>query len=459
MAAREGRGVYSRTDGHRILAAAPAAGTVRPSLGRWVRWGWLATTVAMGIALLVTAWVGRQRAVAAAATLNRGQGEFLLESARQVLRGAALPLERGPLDSLLVQQRGAGLRYVGIVDTLGRALAEAGTAADRLPAAERRRGAGDSAGPREPPPTLTSVGDRLRMVGMLRMFPPGPPPAVERPRTPGPRARPPLLVIEFEPVVAQRLAAEAMRVFVLSALVAAALLAASFVFWRLSVRQEVTERRLEQQRRLGVLGEMSAVLAHEIRNPLASLKGNAQLLAERLAADGPERRKAELIVHEARRLEALTGDLLDFARSGPIAIAPADPAALLRASADEVAREGFVVRAEGAPASWPLDAARVRQALTNVLRNARQVSPEGTRPEAAVSREADGLVYTVRDFGPGVPAGEEKRIFSPFYTTRTQGTGLGLAVALRVAELHEGSITVSNHPGGGAVFRVVIPGS
>ncbi len=101
----------------------------------------------------------------------------------------------------------------------------------------------------------------------------------------------------------------------------------------------------------------------------------------------------------------------------------------------------------------------MRQALTNVLRNARQVSPEGARPEASVVREEGALVFAVRDFGPGVPPGEEKRIFSPFYTTRTQGTGLGLAVALRVAELHEGTITVANHPDGGAVFRVVIPES
>jgi two-component system sensor histidine kinase HydH len=299
------------------------------------------------------------------------------------------------------------------------------------------------------------------MYGMIRLGPPEPPPGSEPERPPAPRARsrPPILVIEFEPVVAQRLAAEATRTFVLSALVASALLAASLVFWRLSVSQETIERRLEQQRRLGLLGEMSAVLAHEIRNPLASLKGYAQLLTERLGAGSPERRKADLVVQEAQRLEALTGDLLDFARSGPIAIAPADAAALLREGADEVAPGGFAVRTDGAPPAWPLDADRMRRALTNVLRNARQVSPEGTRPEAAVAREADALVFTIRDFGPGVPVGEERRIFSPFYTTRTQGTGLGLAVALRVAELHDGTITVSNHPDGGAVFRIVVPGS
>jgi len=261
-------------------------------------------------------------------------------------------------------------------------------------------------------------------------------------------------VIEFEPIVAERLAVEATRTFALSALVASALLAAALLFWRLSLLQEATERRLEQQRRLGALGEMSAVLAHEIRNPLASLKGHAQLLAERLGAAGPDRLKADLVVREAERLEALTGDLLDFARTGPIERRSVDPAALVRSCADEVAAGTFVVRTEGAPRAFPLDELRVRQALTNVLRNARQASPEGARPEVTVGVEGSGLVITVRDFGPGIAAGDEKRIFSPFYTTRTSGTGLGLAVALRVAEMHDGTVTAANHPEGGAVFRL-----
>jgi two-component system sensor histidine kinase HydH len=292
------------------------------------------------------------------------------------------------------------------------------------------------------------------MIGIARTGPGPAPRETER----GRRQPPPLLVIEFEPVVAQRLAAEATRTFALSAVVAAALLAAAFVFWRLTIRQEEAERRLEQQRRLGVLGEMSAVLAHEIRNPLASLKGHAQLLAERLAAE-PDRRKATRVVQEAERLEALTSDLLDFARSGPIAVEPTDPAALLKACADEVDPGGFAISTTGAPASWRLDGSRMRQAMTNVLRNARQASPAGTSPEASVARAGGALVFTVRDFGGGIPAGDERRIFSPFYTTRTSGTGLGLAVALRVVELHGGTIVAANHPDGGALFRITLPGA
>ena len=286
---------------------------------------------------------------------------------------------------------------------------------------------------------------------------PGPPPAAR----PGPGAGRPrrlTFVMEFEPLVAERLAAEATNTFALSLAMALAMIAAALIFWRLSVRQEQIERRLEEQRRLGALGEMSAVLAHELRNPLASLKGNAQLLAERLGSGGPDRRKADLVVTEAQRLEALTSDLLDFARSGPMDLKPTDPAALLAACVEEVGPAGFDVHAEGAPRVWPLDERRMRQALTNVLRNARQATREGTRPEVVAGRSDGSLVFTVRDFGAGIPAGDERKIFSPFYTTRVTGTGLGLAVAQRVVELHGGTIVAANHPDGGAVFRITIPG-
>ncbi len=453
-----GAPLYSRTAAEAPVAPAAPARSAQPmriSLGRWVRWGWLATTLALGAVLVVTAWVGRSRARAASTTLDLGQGQVLLEALRQAVRAdTALP-DAARLDSLLGVHRSAGLRYLALFDPERRLVASAGAPATALPAL-----------PDQPPPRpwgLEAVGRRLRMIAGVFPARPGadsvragPPPA--RPPEPagGRRFRPPLLVMEFEPLVAERLSAEATRTFALSAVVAAALVAAALLLWRLTLRQEEVEQRLERERRLSLLGEMSAVLAHEIRNPLASLKGHAQLLAERLAAAGPERAKAELVVKEAQRLEHLTGDLLDFARSGPIARQPVDPAGLVRSCAEEVGAGRFVVATEGAPRAFPLDERRVRQALTNVLRNALQASPEGTRPEVAVAADGGALVVTVRDFGAGIAAGEEKRIFSPFYTTRTTGTGLGLAVALRVAEMHGGGITVRNHPAGGAVFRLAL---
>lgn len=426
-----------------VAPAHPVPFAMRPS--RVIRWGWLATTFALGAALLATAWTGRRRAADAEATLNRGQGEVLLEGAREVVRATPRPALPVAMDSLVARQQGAGLRFVAVLDASGSVVAQAGTPeGGPLPLPGER--------PTRPAP-LVPAGTRLRLSGFA---PPVRVPGEEEPDS-GQRRRPSMVVLEFEPLVAERLTKQATGTFALSAAVAATLLAAALIFWRLTLRQELAERRLEQQRRLGVLGEMSAVLAHEIRNPLASLKGHAQLLAERLGEASPERRKAERVVHEAERLEALTSDLLDFARSGPIDVRAADPVALLRTSVEEVGAEAFDVHVDDAPRAWRLDVTRMRQALTNILRNAQQASPPGTHPEVSVARQNGALVFAVRDFGPGIPAGDEKRIFSPFYTTRTSGTGLGLAVALRVAEMHDGTIEAANHPGGGAVFRIIVP--
>lgn len=265
-------------------------------------------------------------------------------------------------------------------------------------------------------------------------------------------------MIELEPLVAGELAGHASRALGSSALAAAALLLSAAIFWRLLRQREEAERRRAEQRQLEALGEMSAVLAHEIRNPVTSLKGHAQLLAERLPADGGERRKAERIVAEAKRLEALSADLLDFCRTGPLDRLPVDPAKLLR---DAAAAAGdawrFEISSDGAPASWSLDPLRMRQVLLNVLRNACQASPEDRPVEARVATDGRCLLFVVSDSGPGIPAGDEERIFAPFYTTRAQGTGLGLGVARRIVEMHGGTIAAGNRPAGGARFEIRVP--
>ena len=236
-------------------------------------------------------------------------------------------------------------------------------------------------------------------------------------------------------------------------------MAAGLASWRMSLRLEREERRFEEQRRLMELGAMSAVMAHEIRNPLASLKGHAQLLTERLPSGSPERRKADRVVDEAGRLEALTADLLDFARSGAMNLGPADPAGLLRAAAAELDGAPVELECDGAPRLWQLDGPRFGNAvLANLLRNAVQAAPADRPPRARVALERGRLVFEVRDFGPGLPAGSGRRIFDPFFTTRATGTGLGLAVARRIVEMHGGRIEAADAPGGGAIFRVELPG-
>jgi two-component system sensor histidine kinase HydH len=268
------------------------------------------------------------------------------------------------------------------------------------------------------------------------------------------------LIIEFEPRSAEALRASASRALAAGGVAAVVLILAALGVVRWTLRRAARERQLEHERRLASLGQMSAVLSHEIRNPLASLKGNAQLLARSLAHDEKGHAKAQRVVAEAIRLESLTNDLLEFARSGEIHRADVDPATVLT----EVARELESDREEGsriqvvtsaAPSRWSLDADRIRQVLTNLLENALQAGEGEVVAEARL--DGKNLLFRVRDHGAGIDEAHRERLFEPFYTQRTQGTGLGLAVCRRLVELHGGTITASNHPDGGAVFEVALP--
>ena len=256
--------------------------------------------------------------------------------------------------------------------------------------------------------------------------------------------------------MAQELEAGSRRSLLISGIVALALWVGAAIAFRWLKGREALEAQLARERHLAVLGEMSAVLAHELRNPLASLKGHAQLLTEALP-EGRSRTKAERVVKEALRLEDLTSSLLAFVRTGTIHRQETDPVAVVRAAAEEVDPRLIELDAQAAPSSWSLDAARMQQVLSNLLRNAVQASPPGSPVFARIATEEKALLYEVRDVGTGIPAGQEHVIFEPFHTGRPLGNGLGLAVARRVVELHGGSIRASNHPEGGALFRVRIP--
>jgi two-component system, NtrC family, sensor histidine kinase HydH len=285
----------------------------------------------------------------------------------------------------------------------------------------------------------------------------GPPPMGAPPFPPPPGgggARP---VIEFEPVLANDLLSGAARHLGVSALGAIALMVAAGVLYRLALRAAADEQRLARQRHLATLGEMSAVLAHEIRNPLAALKGHAQLLAEQLPDSGRERKRADRVLHEAIRLEVLTNQLLDFVRSGEVQRADVAPAPLIEEVVAAMSPDRVCLHLEAAPSLWSLDPVRIRQVVTNLVSNAIEASPPDEPIDVEVVEGQAELVLTVRDRGQGIPRGQEEQIFEAFHTTRVHGTGLGLAVARRIVELHGGTIRGSNHPDGGSLFRVCIP--
>jgi len=236
-----------------------------------------------------------------------------------------------------------------------------------------------------------------------------------------------------------------------------ALVLGMLALWRVLEQRNTLRAALDRERRLAALGEMSSVLAHELRNPIASLKGHAQLLSEALPDDSNTQKKADRIVAEATRLESISNDLLDFIRAGKPALEQINPRDLLQAAADSVNPDRIEVDTLSAPSRWALDPVRMQQVLTNLLTNAIQASPAGSGIELTADVQGRNLSIEVRDHGDGIQSGTEELIFEPFHTTRVRGTGLGLAITRRIVEAHGGSVAASNHPRGGALFKLTLP--
>jgi two-component system, NtrC family, sensor histidine kinase HydH len=459
----------------------------KTSTGRRARWGLLVSALILGVMLVVIATLGYNSARQVAVTAAEGQAELLLRQLR--LEGNAADISSEELERFVSNYSSLGLRYLALMDKNGEILAEAGQQAvgskveagdlhgkrrlekigDRiqmisltpppqhLPLHERRPRRAENFNGRPPPPRPGDFnnGFQPRDGEPPGRFPPQPPPKLstgeDRP------IQSPWLILEFEPTLLRNLEGRAMATLILSLVVSALLTGAAVVFWRLTLRADAAAARSEQQRRLAVLGEMSAVMAHEIRNPLGSLKGHAQLLAERFASGTPERKKSEQVVQEAFRLEWLTNDLLDFARPLEVRLQDANPAELLREAAGSLSEARFDLKVDDAPRTWSLDPVRIRQLLLNLLRNALQASPDSMQVSARVFLEKRQLCFVIRDHGQGIVPGDEEKIFEPFQTKSVRGVGLGLAVARRIVELHGGFIRAENHRQGGAEITVIIP--
>jgi len=289
-------------------------------------------------------------------------------------------------------------------------------------------------------------------------LPDGVPPHGDHPEDGGHGGPPPLEVfVDFAPERALALGGQARGLLGLSALVGLGAVGLAVVGARASAAQARGEAALAESRQLAALGQVAGVMAHELRNPLAALKGHAQLLVE--LAQGRDRERAGRVVAEAQRLEAITEDLLGFARMAGLSRAPVDPRALAAAAAAaSPAPERVEVLPEaGLRATYALDAGRARQLLDNLLHNALTIDTSGAPVQLRLADRGGTLELRVEDAGPGLPPGDPERLFEPFFTTRARGTGLGLAVARRCAQLHGGTLTAGRAPGGGAAFCATLP--
>jgi signal transduction histidine kinase len=219
--------------------------------------------------------------------------------------------------------------------------------------------------------------------------------------------------------------------------------------------------------RLGALGTLAAGVAHEIRNPLVSVRTFIQLLPERIHDEEFRIGFRNLALGEIERICTLINDLLAFSRPSPAQLEPSDLNELTEATIRLLEAEGRkrdVHLGADLEESLPLvvaDDARVKQVLMNVVLNAIQASPAHSSIELR-SHVEDGpqgrySVIDVADAGPGIPPEQVEQIFDPFFTTKDSGSGLGLFIAHRIMSDHGGAILTRPRPGGGTIFSILFP--
>jgi two-component system NtrC family sensor kinase len=230
------------------------------------------------------------------------------------------------------------------------------------------------------------------------------------------------------------------------------------------------EQRLIRSEQLATVGRMAAQIAHEVRNPLAAIGLNAELLGDELGGDAEEgRRLIGSIIGEIDRLTEITETYLRFARLPRPKPDREDLGAIVASVVDlargELAQDGIEVVVDAAPGlpEVAADEGQLRQALINLVRNAREAMREGApagapkRLEIGVGLEGGRVVVRVRDHGPGIDKANLERIFDPFFSTKARGTGLGLALVQQIVVDHGGQIDVATAAGQGTTFSLAFP--
>ncbi len=223
------------------------------------------------------------------------------------------------------------------------------------------------------------------------------------------------------------------------------------------------EAELKHKETLAAIGELSANMAHEIRNPLASLKGSIEMLKEDVLTREHRERLMNIAISEMDRLNRIITDFLTYSRPKPPEFSRFDLHRMLDETVELIknaivnANSISIKRNFHGPCEIVADPQKLRQVVLNLSINAIESMPDGGELTIATKVQKDAVAITIKDSGIGIPPENLKEIFYPFFTTKAKGTGLGLSIAYRIVEEHNGRISVSSLPGHGTTFEVIIP--
>ena len=234
----------------------------------------------------------------------------------------------------------------------------------------------------------------------------------------------------------------------------------------MAIRYEITDRkrseeRLHEQEALARLGQMAAVVAHEVKNPIAGIRGALQVIGSRMAADARDKPVIGEIIARLDALNRIVQDLLVFARPRELKAEPTDLKTLILSTVDHLKRDpalaSVAIEVAGNDAVVNADAEQLQLAVQNVLMNAAQAMGASGRIHIGIERRDGNWTVAMADTGPGMPPDVKEKAFEPFFTTKSRGTGLGLPIAKRVVEAHGGRLTIDTPAAGGTVITLSLP--
>lgn len=227
------------------------------------------------------------------------------------------------------------------------------------------------------------------------------------------------------------------------------------------IQREKTLKKLRQSENLASIGEALSGVAHDLKTPLISIGGFSCMVQKDMSEEDPNFIKLEIVKKNVRQLEGMLEEILDFAR--PLELRPSKVDSNQMASeCAEAIRElmeekNVVVKSESSADSIVVDHMRMKQALTNLITNAVEASPEEETVTVVCRLEKGNLVMDVIDRGPGIPLEKRDTVFMPFFTTKKKGMGLGLAIVKKIVEAHQGNLLILDNSNKGLTFRILIP--